>query len=76
MNTCMTCQFATVVPKDFSKRTCRGAPPQLVVVPTPQGPAIQTMFPNVEVNQPACGTYKLKLMTIDKKVDDTPPDVA
>jgi hypothetical protein len=65
MNTCGNCANGAFIMQDVTKRTCRGGPPQLVVVPSPKGPAIQTMFPNVEASQPACGAWKDKLQLVD-----------
>lgn len=39
---------------------CRGAPPQIVVLPDPKGISIQTLFPRVEYGWD-CGSWKPRL---------------
>ena len=42
--------------------TCKGGPPQVIVLPTPRGPQVSNIYPGVSVDEPACGAYKPKLM--------------
>jgi hypothetical protein len=56
MNTCGQCRWAKSVPQDLRIRVCMFGPPQLVVIPTPQGMQIAPMRPSVTVNEeaPSC----------------------
>ena len=66
IHNCGQCTYASMLPKDFLKRGCRGAPPQIVVLPTPQGPQMQMMYPIVLATDEACGAFKQKVApTID-----------
>lgn len=60
MNTCGMCTHGALWPQDVTKRVCRGGPPQIVVVPTPKGPAVQNMFPLVNASDISCGAFELK----------------
>lgn len=40
---------------------CRGAPPQLVVVPEGAGLVIRPLLPLLPANFPACGLYRSRL---------------
>jgi len=61
VKTCGNCANGHFVPQDVTKRTCRGAPPQ--VVPIPQRGAMQLimMYPTVEAKDAGCGMHKTRL---------------
>lgn len=61
---CGNCRHAALVKEDLTIRSCRGAPPQLVVLPTPKGLNVQPMWPAVKATEQICGAYKPKI-TLD-----------
>lgn len=71
INSCGTCAHARLFPDDMTKRICRGGPPQLVVMPTPRGPAIQTMFPVVNATDEYCGSFKSVVQLVKENTDAT-----
>lgn len=60
MTTCGTCQHGKLVVQDMTKRDCKGAPPQLVVLPAKGGVSVQIMYPRINASDEACGAYKAK----------------
>lgn len=69
ISSCGNCAYARLLPGDMTKRACRGGPPQLVVMPTPRGPALQTMFPVVGATDEACGAFK-PVVTLSKGLNN------
>ncbi len=61
MKTCGNCIFGAVVSQDLTKRVCKGMPPQVVIMPTPQGAQMQFHFPVVESAQAGCALHKGKI---------------
>ena len=77
--TCGTCAYGHPSPdKDFRKRLCFGAPPQILIVPQPpqfaKGPdgqmkqispatiAMQNARPIVPASDPACAQYERRMI--------------
>lgn len=59
---CANCKWADPLKEDLTKRVCRGAPPQIVVLPMPGGLQIKHHWPMVESKGPICGMYKKKTL--------------
>lgn len=58
---CGTCLFAKLMPADFTKRICWGAPPTCIPVSTPGGkPSVQMLRPIVSVTDDQCALYREK----------------
>jgi hypothetical protein len=59
MQTCGQCAHGKLLKDNLQQRVCKGAPPQLVLIPGPGG-SVQMIpaFPNVGVNDEACGAFK------------------
>ncbi len=49
-----------IVKQDLTKRICRGAPPQVVVMPVQGGMQVQHHWPLVDSADEGCGLYKTK----------------
>ena len=61
MKTCNDCDHARFVAGNLKARLCRGAPPQVVLIPAPppnREHQIQYLFPMVEPATEACGMFK------------------
>ena len=69
MDKCGACAHAKPIPGNLMQRVCRGGPPQIIVLPGPQGIVMQTAFPNVGVGDEACGAFKRKLVLPDPIAD-------
>ena len=71
MKTCGECAHARLVPNDIdlTHRTCRGGPPQIVVLPGTAANQLRLvpMYPNITVNDEACGAFKPKPALIQKE---------
>lgn len=65
MKTCGQCVHAKVIPGDLMLRTCRGGPPQLIVMRGPRGVLLQSAFPNVKPADEACGAFKPLMEPVD-----------
>ena len=61
-NKCGTCEHGHIFKDDITKRICRGAPPQIVVLPTPRGITTQNMWPLVGVGDGACSLHKRRIV--------------
>lgn len=61
MKNCGTCEYARMLP-NLSQRICRGAPPQIVAVPLPNGVQLKHMWPTVEAADEGCGAYRAKIV--------------
>jgi len=59
---CGTCAFGHVLAKDITKRLCHGNPPQILVVPSPQGIVFQNARPIVPATDPPCSHYEPRSM--------------
>ena len=60
---CGTCHFAKLVPNDFLRRVCFGAPPSAQQVPTGAGSqhmTVRMIRPIVGVADDACALYRGK----------------
>jgi hypothetical protein len=73
MTTCKDCRWASVIPSDLKHLTCRGAPPQILLVPA-RGPngqpsmSMQLMNPGVSIDNPICSLFKEKpVVTLTEK---------
>lgn len=63
--TCKDCRWAVAdSPIVGAARTCRGAPPQIVLVPGPRGPEIKQIWPGVGIDHPICGAFAKKVSII------------
>ena len=77
---CRNCMWAHFMPENMQMRTCRGAPPQVVMVPA-KGPggqvgmAPQNVWPAVPVDHPICGAFRRSLATIDAEISPLPLDM-
>jgi len=64
--TCKDCRWAVLENKaDLRSRTCRGGPPQIVMMPAKgpmgqMGMAMQQMWPAVNLDHPICGAFQKK----------------
>lgn len=60
---CGNCKHGRVVNGDLTKRVCRGAPPQPVLMPAGMGKVqIQFHWPLVDATDEGCGLYKSKVV--------------
>lgn len=66
---CGNCQWAGIMPEDVTQRICRGAPPQVVVLPNQKGLQLSYQWPVVKSNGPICSMFKLKLQLDSIKID-------
>ncbi len=62
---CSTCKHGRIIQQDLTKRVCRGAPPQAVVLPDRGSISIQYVWPVVEASDEGCGMYRPSLDTIN-----------
>lgn len=58
---CGNCVHSRIVKQDLTQRICRGAPPQIVIMPVPGGVQQQHHWPVVDAGDEGCGLYKMKL---------------
>lgn len=66
MKTCGECAFghAQKGPDgqiNFSRRTCYGLPPHVILVPTPQGAQAQGIRSTVDIKDPQCSLFREKI---------------
>lgn len=61
MKCCGDCEHAVSIPQDLKVISCFGAPPQIVVIPTPQGLQIQLHRPALPRTERACALFKEKV---------------
>ena len=66
MKVCGDCEFAHPVKQadgtlDFTKRTCFGFPPTIMMAPSPRGPVPIGVRNTVELKDHACSLYKAKI---------------
>ena len=58
---CGACYFGKIIPQDFTKRLCHGAPPSAVQIPVTGGKlTLQMARPVVSVSDEACALYREK----------------
>jgi hypothetical protein len=65
---CGQCQHAKIGTNKelpLNMRVCKGAPPQLLLLPgsLPGQINLTPVFPNVNINDEACGAFKHRLLT-------------
>jgi hypothetical protein len=62
---CGTCHFGKIMPQDFTRRICWGAPPQALNMPAMGQDGrvtVQFVRPIVGVGEDACGMYEPKVI--------------
>lgn len=66
MNRCGDCQHARSVPENLTQRICKGAPPQIVIVPAAPGRLdIKHMWPTILAGDEGCSLFDSKPSIID-----------
>lgn len=64
MKTCGQCEHGKAIPEDLTKRACKGAPPQIMLLPNRLGQVeIKQVFPTMNSTEEACGLFKQKVLT-------------
>lgn len=76
---CRNCMWAHFMPENMQTRTCRGRPPQILMMPvkTPSGGMgmqPQNMWPAVSVDHPICGAFRRSEATIAAEQETKPLD--
>lgn len=72
MNKCGECQHSRSIPDNLQQRVCKGAPPQIVPLPTGMGMSIklQHIWPTVMATDEGCGMFRSKVIVDNKSVSD------
>ena len=73
---CGNCKHAHIEPSNIKILTCKGAPPQVAIVPTGPGQVqVRQFWPSVSHNDEPCGAYVPRITIFDSgtgKDIDTP----